>query len=212
MAVSAIRTIILYVFLILAFRITGKRQLGELQPVELVVTLLISDLAAIPMQDNGVSLLSGLIPIAILVSLELILSALMLKSNRLTSIISGHPVVVVKDGKVLQTALRKLRLTVDDLLESIRQKEVFDLSQVRYAIVETGGKISVFTKDSNGEPAIPVVNDGKMIDWGMRAVGISEHWIENTLKKHHCPLSETLLLTVDTNRHIYLVRKGEDSP
>lgn len=211
MAVFAIRTIIIYLFLILAFRITGKRQIGELQPIELVVTLLVSDLAAVPMQESGIPLFTGLIPIAILVSFEIILSALMLKSNRLSSLISGHPVVVVKDGKVSQTALRQLRLTVDDLLESLRQQEVFDLQEVRYAIAETGGKISVFTQNSIGEPAIPVVNDGKMVDWGMRTMGVSEHWIQNTLKKQHCPLSETLLLTVDPNRRIYLIRKGEES-
>lgn len=224
MAITAIRTAIIYLFLIAALRVTGKRQLGELQPIELVVTLLISDLASVPMQESGAPLLSGLIPIMVIVSLELILSALMMKSNRLSRLISGNPVVLINEGKLSQKALKQLRLTVEDLLETLRQQDVFDLRDVRYAIAETNGKISLFKhadcqtatvrdlkkKPSNSGAAVPVVNDGKLVEWGMQMIGVSEAWVRETLEKHTCPLSETLLLTADSKRKTYLIRKGED--
>ncbi len=224
MAITAIRTAIIYLFLIAALRVTGKRQLGELQPIELVVTLLISDLASVPMQESGAPLLSGLIPIAVLVSLELILSALMMKSNRLSRLISGNPVVLINDGKLSQKALRQLRLTVEDLLETLRQQDIFDLRDIRYAIAETNGSISLFKhadcqtatvrdlkkKPSNSGAAVPVVNDGKLVEWGMQMTGVSEEWIRDILNKHSCPLGETLLLTADDKRRTYLIRKGED--
>ena len=225
MAITAIRTAIIYLFLIAALRVTGKRQLGELQPIELVVTLLISDLASIPMQESGAPLLSGLVPIAVLVSLELILSALMMKSNNLSRLISGNPVVVINEGKLSQKALRQLRLTVEDLLETLRQQDIFDLREVRYAIAETNGNISVFKyadrqtvtvsdlkkKPNNSGAAVPVVNDGQLVKWGIQMLGVSESWVLETLQKHSCPLSETLLLTADSKRQTYLIRKGEET-
>ncbi len=225
MAITAIRTAIIYLFLIAALRVTGKRQLGELQPIELVVTLLISDLAAVPMQESGAPLLSGLIPIAVLVALELILSALMVKSNGLSRLISGNPVVIIKDGKLSQKALRQLRLTVEDLLETLRQQDVFDLQEIRYAIAETNGSISLFkyadcqnatVRDlkkmpSNSGAAVPIVNDGQLVKWGLQMIGVSEEWVTEVLKKHACPLSDTLLLTADDKRRTYLIKKGEES-
>lgn len=225
MAITAIRTAIIYLFLIAALRVTGKRQLGELQPIELVVTLLISDLASVPMQESGAPLLSGLIPIAVLVSLELILSALMMKSNGLSRLISGNPVVLINDGKLSQKALRQLRLTVEDLLETLRQQEVFDLRDVRYAIAETNGKISIFKyadrqtvtvadlkkKPPSSGAAIPVVNDGQPVKWGIQMLGVSEEWVLDVLQKHSCPLDEALLLTADAKGKTYLIRKGDKS-
>ena len=140
MAISAIRTVIIYIFIIAAMRIMGKRQLGELQPVELVVTLLISDLAAVPMQESGMPLLNGLIPIVVLVALELLLSGLMLKSSGFSKLISGNPIVIIRDGKLDQKALKRLRLTVEDLMETLRQQNAFDIREIEYAIAETNGK------------------------------------------------------------------------
>ncbi len=137
MAISAIRTVIIYIFIIAAMRIMGKRQLGELQPVELVVTLLISDLAAVPMQESGMPLLNGLIPIVVLVALELLLSGLMLKSSGFSKLISGNPIVIIRDGKLDQKALKRLRLTVEDLMETLRQQNAFDIREIEYAIAET---------------------------------------------------------------------------
>lgn len=214
MAITAIRTAIIYIFLIAALRITGKRQLGELQPIELVVTLLISDLASVPMQESGAPLLSGLIPIAVLVSLELVLSALMVKSNTVSRLISGNPIVVIQNGKLSQKALKQLRLTVEDLMETLRQQNIFDLRDVQYAIAETNGKISVFQTKKQAKPtaAVPVVNDGKLVKWGMDMTGVTEEWVHKTLRKQGCTLSETLLLTADDEHHTYLIRKGEPEP
>ena len=213
MAITAIRTAIIYLFLIAALRITGKRQLGELQPIELVVTLLISDLASVPMQESGAPLLSGLIPIAVLVSLELILSALMMKSNGLSRLISGNPVVIIRNGTLSQKALRQLRLTVEDLLETLRTQGVFDLREVDCAIAETGGKISVYKRQNPPKTAaaVPVVNDGQLVAWGMQLVDVSEQWVAAALRRHNVPLSETLLLTVDGSKNTYVIRKEAKS-
>ncbi|MBQ9964901.1 MAG: DUF421 domain-containing protein [Clostridia bacterium] len=212
MAITAIRTAIIYVFLIAALRVTGKRQLGELQPIELVVTLLISDLASVPMQESGAPLLTGLIPIAVLVALELILSAIMMKSHGVARLISGNPIVIIRNGEVSVRALRRLRMTMEDLLETLRQQDVFDLRDVQYAIAETSGKISVFkAKNPPQTAAVPLVSDGKTVDWALQMTGIPLKWVHKTLARHDCDLHDTLLLAADSKRQYYLIRKGEKS-
>ncbi len=223
MAVTAIRTAIIYIFLIIAMRIMGKRQLGELQPVELVVTLLIADMASVPMQESGMPLLNGLIPITILVSLELLLSGLMLKVPSVAHLISGKPVVVIRDGVLDQKALKKLRMTVSDLSESLRQQNIFDITQVQYAIAETGGKLSVFLKaphqpataadvglspDDNGMPAV-VISDGKLSKMSLQLCGLSEDWLQKILRKHQCDLSDVFLMTATKTRQYFLLQKED---
>ena len=224
MAITALRTAIIYLVLIAGFRITGKRQLGELQPIELVVTLLLSDLAAVPMQETGIPLLNGLIPIAVLISLELILSAWMMKSNGLSRLISGNPIVIIHEGKLQQNALRKLRLTVEDITETLRQQGIFDWNEVQYAIAETNGKISVF-KFPDYQPAekqdmpsakespaqVPLVSDGSFVDWGLSFCNVSQQEIQTFLKKKHCALKEVLLLMGDKNHHYVLTVKEKQS-
>ncbi|MBP3434779.1 MAG: DUF421 domain-containing protein [Clostridia bacterium] len=225
MAITALRTVIIYIVIIAALRLAGKRQLGELQPGELVVTLLIADLASVPMQDVGIPLLNGLVPIAVLVALELILSALMLKWRWLSRLVSGNPVVIVNDGVLDQKALKRLRLTVEDLMETMRQQEVFDIRDVQYAIVETNGKISLFLKPNaqaatradvqtlisdKGAP-VPIVSDGKLIDWGIAVCGLSANWVEDKLKKRGCALSDVLLMTADKSHKVYIVRREVSS-
>ena len=131
MAISVIRTVILYFFIMLSMRLMGKRQIGELQPSELVVTLLLSDLASVPMQENGLPLLNGVLPILVLVAMELILSCLMLKCPALSRFISGSPMPIIVDGHVDEGVMRRLRITVDDLVEALRQQEIFDLREVQ---------------------------------------------------------------------------------
>lgn len=221
MAVTAIRTLIIYIVLIVALRITGKRQIGELQPIELVVTLLISDLAAVPMQESGTPLLSGLIPIFVLVSLELILSALMMKSNTVARLISGNPLIVIQDGKLNQSTLKKLRLTVEDLMETLRQNGVFDIKEVEYAIAETNGKISLFKRpqdqsvtrgdlsvslSEDGAP-VPVVSDGKIVDWGLTLCSLDKAWVLKTIERKGFDLDSVLLMTADKNKRVCIIRK-----
>ena len=221
MTISVIRTVILYVLLMAAMRLMGKRQLGELQPSELVVALLLSDLAAVPMQENGLPLLNGVLPILVLVSLELILSALMLKFPAVGKLIGGTPQAVIRDGKIDAAVMRRLRLTVEDLAESLRQQGIFDISRVQYAIAETGGRISAYcypryhhataadvgvdTPDK-GMPLV-VISDGALCDWGMRLCGISEEQVAGILRRHRCAQEDVFLLTATkTGEHHLLTR------
>lgn len=222
MAVTAIRTVIIYAMLIVAMRIMGRRQLGELQPIELVVTLLISDLASVPMQDSAIPLLSGLIPILVLVAAEILLSALMLKSRTFSSLVSGTPLVIIHNGNVDQTVLRKLRMTVEDLSESLRKQNIFDLRDVQTAIAETNGTVTVYpilqkrpvvlqdlgslpTADQ-GMPLV-IVADGKLCEWAMQECGITCAWIDRTLQNEHCRREDVMILTADPSKDYHLVRK-----
>ena len=178
MFVTLIRTIFLYFFAIVSIRVMGKRQIGELQPSDLVVTLLISQIISIPIQDTDIPLVNTMIPILLLVGFEIITSALNMKSIKFRSLMQGHPVVIINDGNLDQKLMKDLRFTIDDLLESLRQKDIFDISQVQYAIVETNGQLSVLLKPENDtitredlklSPApqgyqCPVVIDGKIVE------------------------------------------------
>lgn len=225
MAIAAVRAALIYVVLVAALRVMGKRQLGDLHPSELVVTLLIADMAAVAMQDTASPLFSGLIPIAVLVSLELLLSAAMLKLPFLERLLGGRAMLLIKNGKLDQSALRKLRLTVDDVLSALRQQGVFDLRQVQYAVAETGGQISLLLKTEE-RPVTPkdmrlppvadntpflVVSDGKITPYGLSLCGQTEEWVHRTLKKQHCTLAEVFLLVADKEGGFYLIKK-EDAP
>ena len=207
MTVTAIRTVIIYIFIILALRVTGKRQIGELQPVELVVTLLISDLAIVPMQENSIPLISGLIPIAILVSLELILSTLMMKSTKLSQIINGNPVVLITRGKLDQKALRKMRLGVDDLTESMRQQELFDIQKIDCAIAETNGKISFFEKSNTDTAHVPIINDGETVAWGLTFCHLNKTQVKSIVAEKGYDEKEVLLMTADRHHNVVIIRK-----
>lgn len=151
MAVLFIRAVILYAAVIFMIRLMGKRQIGEMQPSELVITILISEVASLPLQDNGIPMLYAIVPLFVFVSFEIIQSALSLKSQKLRNLMQGHEVTVIKNGKVDMQALRTLRMTVDDLEGALRQKDVFDVSEVSCAIFETNGKLSVKLNNQNKE-------------------------------------------------------------
>ena len=223
MAIIAIRTVLTYVFVMLAMRIMGKRQLGELQPTELVVTLLMADLAVVPMQDSAIPLLGGLIPILLLVSLELIVSALMMKLPFLSRLISGNPIILVKDGKPDKKAMVKLRLTVEDLMDSLRAQQIFDIRQIQAAIAETNGKISVIQTHqsspitcqdlslnvSEDTVMYPVIHDGRRCRWTYPLSGITDADIDKILRARHIRHDEVLVMTVDRKKEAYIVRKEE---
>lgn len=212
MAIVAIRTALIYVILVAAMRVMGKRQLGDLQPTELVVTLLIADMAAVAIENIQLPLLRGVIPILVLVSLELLISGLMLKVPAVERLVDGHPVIVIDNGRLDQAAMKKLRLSIDDVLSALRQQGVFDLKEVQYAIAETGGNISVYQKPAkptgNGIPFL-VVSDGQVSHWGLRMCGQDEAWLQRTLAKAGCALSEVFLLTADAKGHTHLIKKEE---
>ncbi|MBQ4129544.1 MAG: DUF421 domain-containing protein [Ruminococcus sp.] len=143
MLIILIRTLLLYAFIILAVRIMGKRQISDMQTSELVITLVISDIAAIPMQSAEQPLMSGLLPIMVLVSLEIIVSVIMLKSAKFRDVVCGHSMIIIKDGKIIENQLKKMRITYEDLYSLLRQQQVFDVSDVRYGIIETNGSLSI---------------------------------------------------------------------
>ena len=143
MFTALIRTVILYILIIAGVRLMGKRQVGELEPSELVLSLLIADLASVPMQDLGIPLHAGVVPILALLSLTMILSVLTMKSIRFRTLMCGRPSIVVRDGKVDQGEMRRNRLTVDELLEELRGQGYTDLARVKYGILETNGRLSV---------------------------------------------------------------------
>ncbi len=215
MTISVLRAVILYLLLLAAVRLMGKRQLGELQPSELVVTLLLSDLAAVPMQENGLPLANGILPILVLISLELLLSGMMVKCPRVAQVVSGSPLCIIREGKISRPELRRLRMTVDDLAESLRQQGIFDIRQVKYAIAETNGHISAFLYPNQEQdpkdremPAV-VVSDGKLSDWGMGLCGATEEQVDRLLKKHRVARDEVFLLTLTPSGDHYLLTQTD---
>ncbi len=216
------RTIILYIIIIVGIRLMGKRQVGELEPSELVLSLIIADLASVPMQDYGIPLIAGVVPILTLLSLTMILSVLTMKSVRFRALMCGRPSIVVRDGLVDQKEMRKCRLTVDELLEELRCKGYTDLAAVKYAVLETNGQISILPyanqkpptarqmKVSVEEGGLPlvVVSDGRVLDHNLRALGHDRPWLDKQLKRRGCSGPEgVFLLLVDQSDAIYLARK-----
>ncbi len=221
MIISVIRTIILYIVIIITVRIMGKRQISELQTSELVVTLLMSDIASIPMQDTDQSLLSGIIPIFVLVICEILISLLMLKNSRFRSIICGNPVIVINNGKVDRNAMKSLRLSTEDLFEELRQKDIFDIQDVDYAIVETNGKMSILKKPSSdivtarqlgvqtkerGMQAV-VISDGEISESSLKFLSLDKRWISSILKLEKTKLSDVFIMTADRDKKYNIIRK-----
>ena len=221
MTISFIRTVLLYIVIIAAVRLMGKRQISEMQTSELVVTLLISNLASVPMQDTGQPLVSGLIPIAVLVMCEIATSGLMVKSFRFRHIVSGRPVIVINNGIIQQQEMRRLRMTTEDLSEQLRQKDVFSIQDIAYAIVETNGKMSVIKKPDKEQPtagmlgvALPdagietvVLSDGVVSDYSLGLCGKDRAWLQSVLEKEQIPAGEVFLMTANTKGDYTIVER-----
>ena len=223
MAVTLIRATVLYAVIIFLIRLMGKRQIGELQPSELVVTILLSEIASIPMQDNNIPIIHSVVALFVLVSYEILTSAIGLKSQKLRTVLQGHPVIVIRNGEIDMKALKKLRMTVNDLISALRQKDVFDISQVSYAIFETNGQISVLLKpeyrnstasDLNLHPAdngmpFAVICDGKMIDDTIYESGLDADKIKKLVISSRIPLEEIIIMTVTSDGKAFIARKGD---
>lgn len=223
---AVIRTIILYFLIIVGIRLMGKRQIGELEPSELVLSLLIADLAAVPMQDFGIPLLMGVIPILTLLCLSTILSVLTVKSIRFRALLCSRPSIVIQDGKILSREMVKNRFTVDELMEELRMAGVTDLSTVKYAVLETTGRISVLpcaqerpatAKDlgiTSLEPGLPmaVISDGRILSQNLKLRGLNEAWLEAEVKaRGFTDAGQIFLMTVDEENRVYLSAKEEAS-
>jgi len=215
MATAFIRTIVLYFLIMVGLRLLGKRQIGELEPIELVLTLLISDLAAVPMQDFGIPLLNGVIPIVTLLLLSMLLSWGSVRSIRLRRLICGSPTALILDGKVQQDAMRHNRFTLDELIEELRSQGVTDLTSVKYAVLETDGQpatpkqLGKPVKDDTFLPHI-FINDGRVMGENLSLAGLDAAWLDKTVRAqgYHAP-SEIFLLSLDGAGKILCI--GKDS-
>ena len=221
MILSYFRTILLYLLLITVIRLMGKRQVGQMEPAEFVVTMLVANLASIPMQDSGIPLLTGIVPIVTVLGVELVLAALSLRSLFLRRLLCGKPVILIENGNVLQKNLRKTRITIDELTGHLREKDVLDLKTVQFAILETNGNLSVFpypkhqpatAKDAGIQAAkqylpITLVSDGKLLPDNLSLAKKDVRWVEKTLAQHHARIEDTWLLTVDGSDHILFYRR-----
>ncbi len=218
---SYIRTIFLYLVLIGVVRLMGKRQIGQMEPSEFVVTMLVANLASIPMQDGGIPLFSGVVPIVTVLGSELVLSALAMKNMFLRKMLCGKPVILIENGNILQKNLRKTRVTLDELTGHLREKDVLDLKAVQYAILETNGNLSVFpypkekpasAKDAGVEVKkqylpITLVSDGQLLTKNLSAAGKTPQWVRKVLQERQATVADTWLLTVDGSDKITFYRK-----
>ena len=223
MTTAFLRTVILYFILMAGLRLMGKRQIGELEPSELVLTLIISDLAAVPMQDFGIPLVNGVFPIVTLLCVSMLLSFFSLKSIRFRGLVCGYPTVIIRDGKVLQQNMARNRFTVDELLEQLRSQGYSDLTAVKYAVLETSGQVSVlpYTKDSPVTPQVMnltsqddvtlpvlVINDGHIMSENLSASGYDALWLDKQLKERRLTSPrQVFFMTVDETGAVTCVAK-----
>ncbi|GIM29427.1 DUF421 domain-containing protein [Clostridium polyendosporum] len=224
MFIVLIRTIILYFLVVLVIRLMGKRQIGQLQPYEFVITIMISDLAALPMQDTRLPLILGIIPIITLLMVKTILSEIQLKSTIARKIIDGTPSILIKEGRINFSALNTQRVNIDDLMEELRLNGYFNIDEIQYAILENNGQISIIpkkkvspvTKEDLGvkvkEETLPIVllHNGKVNKKALITLNKNEEWFFSQLKEHHIKNQEDLLIAMlDSNgKFFYQTKKS----
>ena len=200
------RTIIIYVLLSFTLRIMGKRQLGELDVGELVSTLLVSEIASIPIDDPDIPLLNAVIPILFILSIEIILSTIKNKSERLKQVIEGKPEYIIYKGRLLQRVLSENRISINELLSEIRSQGIGNIGEVYYACIEQNGSLSVIKKDDSVMAHVLIV-DGHLLDEALKAQGYNEEWINKQLAKRKTRIEDVFLLTVTDDGEINLINK-----
>ena len=203
------RTLIIYIFLSFMLRIMGKRQLGELEVSELVSTLLVSEIASLPIDNPDIPLLNAIIPIALIVSIEVILSTIKNKSERLKKTIEGEPEYIIYKGRLLQNALRDNRMSVNELLSQLRAQGVGSIDEVYYAAVEKSGSLSVL-KRGESDLAHTIIIDGSIIEENLNSLGYNEIWLEKRLKERSAKREEIFLMTVTDDGQIGIIMKDRD--
>ena len=222
MAIVIIRTLIIYFSLLLVLRLLGKRQLGEMELSEFVVAALIADLAAPPLQDMGIPLINGLIPILILFCCEVLIAGLSLKSIRLRSLVFGKPSLLIVHGQILQREMYKNRFTLDELMQELRAQGITDLNAVSYGVLETNGKLSLILASQEspltpaqmgisspikGYPSI-IISDGRVMKANLRHLGLDRAWLEGQLRKRGASSPrQVFLMTADENGTVYYAAK-----
>ena len=224
MIILFIRAIIVYLVVICAIKFMGKRQIGELETSELVITFMISDIASIPMQNSSQPLLSGLIPVGVLVCLEIFISHFMLKNSKFRNITCGQSVIVIDNGKINQKELSRMRINIYDLCEQLRQMNVFSLNDVSYAIMESNGKLSVLKKAEKQPPDssqlkmnvpkvsvdLVVISNGEINDYALSSCKLDRNWLNRTLEENNTNLEDIFVMTANDNKQFQIVRKNEE--
>ena len=223
MLIVLVRTLILYALVVVAMRFMGKRQIGQLQPFELVVMLMLSELAAIPMENPGIPLINGITPILTLMVSQIVLSFISLKNERARAIICGTPSVLIENGKIVEPELQRLRYNLSDLMEQLRAKNIPNVADVEFAILETSGQLSVVPK-SQKRPIIPedlqlntkyegipytVIMDGHIIHKNLTKMNLDIHWLLEQLKSQGIPRPEDVLFaSLDSEGKLYYQKKN----
>lgn len=223
MFIVLIRTIFLYALVVIVMRLMGKRQIGELQPYEFVITIMISDLAALPMQDTRLPLILGVIPIITLLFVKTLLSQIQLKSQFARKFIDGEPCILICKGKVNYNGLKKQQINIDELMEELRLAGYFDLNDIEYGILENNGQLSFLTSNSsssssssnkspNQKPQLPVifVLDGKINKNSLTTCGKDKDWVENKLKNHNVESINNVLLAMTDTTGKFIIQGYED--
>lgn len=212
MLIVVIRSIILYAIIIISLRLMGKKQLGELQPSELVTTILISNIATLSLEDPSMPMLLGIVPILMIVCIDVLVSGLMLKSTSFRRLVTGSPKVIISDGKIDQKQMKDLRYTIDDLLEAMRDSEIFDINKVQYAMVETTGKINFYQKsDGTTNPPTVIIKDGLLIHEGLIQAGLGEGWLSELLKNKDIRREDIFLLAASGDGSFTLILREKPS-
>ncbi|WP_159459811.1 DUF421 domain-containing protein [Scatolibacter rhodanostii] len=215
------RTVIIYILILVAFRIMGKRQISQLQTSELVATIILSELAVMPIQNQDQSLIWGIIPMVIIVLLEVLMAYLMMKSNTFRQLTCGKPIILIEKGKINQENLKRVKMSIEDLFEELRQKEAFYLDDVEYAIIETSGTLSVIKKASTS-PLTPeqmkvnapskgievvVVSDGVVSHDSVALSGQTVEWIQDRIKQSGFSMKEVFIMTVSSKGKYRIIPK-----
>ncbi|HHV99492.1 MAG TPA: DUF421 domain-containing protein [Clostridiaceae bacterium] len=223
MLVVFARTLILYTLVVIVMRVMGKRQIGQLQPFELVVAILISELAAVPMQNTGIPLINGIIPILTLLMAQIAISVISLKSTKARAIICGKPAILIENGKIKEDEIRREMYTLTDLLEQLRIKNVPNIADVEYAILETNGQLSIIPK-SQKRPLCPedlkvetkyeglpltLIIDGEVNDMNLKKAGLDRDWLRSELSKFDIHnFDDVLFASLDTSGNLYYQQKS----
>lgn len=225
MLVIFIRTVILFILLNVALRIMGKRHMGELDISEFVTTLMISEIATVPLENPSTPILISLIPIITLMTLEICSSVIILKLPKLKTILNPKPNFLIYRGELNQSELKRLRISINELMSALRQNNISDISDVNYAIMEPNAKITVIPKKfstpptaedlglhirDNGIPHI-LIEDGVINTYNIKKLGKNKPWLEKLLEKHNVTAKEIFLLTVDDTESVYIIRKDTQS-
>ena len=202
----AFRTIVLYVFIVICYRIMGKKEIGELGIIDLIVSFSIAELASISIEEVDKSIWTSILPITILSVIEIGMSYVGMKSNKFRSLTDGNPSIIINDGKIDYTTMQKLRYTLDDLLTQLREKDILSLEDVKYAVLETDGELSVFKKTS--EYPMPLIVDGKVDNETLKNIGKKNKWINEILKVNKVSLEDVFYAFYNQNK-VYIIKKGD---